>query len=190
MNRKIITAIVFALFFVRAAVAQEPVSHEPESIFSGSLADAIWTVVTFAVLLIVLGKVAWKPMLKNLRKREDTIKQQLDDAENAKIKAQELLDGYKKQSHEVIEQANRYASQTGKEIIEQARKEAVAITQRATSEISNAQNMASQQLWHMAGNMLLSISHEVLGRTITPEDNKRLIHEAIGKLQEESLKNV
>jgi F-type H+-transporting ATPase subunit b len=190
MNKRIIAAIMIALLVVRTAfAAQEPTEVEQQGVFGGTLADAIWAVIAFAVLLVVLGKVAWKPLLRNLRAREDNIKQQLTDAENSRLKAEQLLDDYKKQSLEIIEQANRYANQTKKEIIVQAGKEATAITQRATSEISNAQNMASQQLWHMAGNMLLAISHEVLGRTMTPDDNKRLIHEAIGKLQEENLKN-
>ncbi|OQA01704.1 MAG: ATP synthase subunit b [Planctomycetes bacterium ADurb.Bin401] len=188
--KKVSTAILFALLFVRIAIGEDAAhAEESTSIFSGTFADALWAVIAFSTLVIVLSLVAWKPLLKNLNAREDHIKQQIGDAENAKIKAEEILDGYKKQSHEMLEQATRYANQTGKELIEQARKEATAITERANSEISNAQNVASQQLWHMAGNMLIAISHEVLGRTITPEDNKRLIHEAIGKLQEESLKN-
>lgn len=187
--KKVLTAILIALLFVRVAIGEETAhAEESTSIFSGTFADALWAVIAFGTLVIVLSLVAWKPLLRNLHAREDHIKQQIGDAENAKLKAEEILDGYKKQSHEMLEQATRYANQTGKELVEQARKEASAITERANSEISNAQNVASQQLWHMAGNMLIAISHEVLGRTITPEDNKRLIHEAIGKLQEESLK--
>jgi F-type H+-transporting ATPase subunit b len=192
MNKRIITAITISLLFVSAAVAAEPpasegVSPAQEGIFSGSYADALWTVIAFGTLVIVLGVVAWKPLLRSLHAREEKIQHEISSAENSRIKAEQLLDEHKKKSLEIIEQANRYANQSKKEIIEQARKEASAITERANSEIANAQNVASQQLWHMAGNMLINISHEVLGKTITPEDNKRLIHEAIGKLQEESL---
>ena len=189
MNKRNITAILIALLFVSVAIAQEPAhTEEAVSIFSGTIADAIWAVIAFGTLVLVLGFVAWKPLLRNLKAREDTIHQQLTGAEDSRKKAEMLLDEHKKKSLDIIEQANRYANQSKKEIIEQARKEALAITERANSEIASAQSVASQQLWHMAGNMLIHISHEVLGRTITPEDNKRLIHEAIGKLQEESLK--
>jgi len=208
MNKTIITAIFIALLAVCSVfAAEEPaatqvqtaqsadhVEHteaeqeEQPGVFGGSLGDALWAVIAFTVLVIVLRMVAWKPLLQNLQARENHIKQQLTDAESAKQKAENLLDDYKKQSTGIIENANRYASQTSKEIVGQARKEAIAITERANSEIASAQNVASQQLWHMAGNMLIAISHEVLGRTVTPEDNKRLIHEAIGKLQEENLK--
>jgi F-type H+-transporting ATPase subunit b len=191
MNKRI-TAILIALLFVCAAIATEPpageVSPAQEGIFSGSWADSLWTVIAFGTLVLVLGFFAWKPLLGTLQAREHTIEKQLTDADDTRKKAEQLLDEHKKKSIDIIEQANKYATQSKKEIIEQARKEAFAITDRANSEIANAQNVASQQLWHMAGNMLIHISNEVLGRTITPEDNKRLIHEAIGKLQEESLK--
>jgi F-type H+-transporting ATPase subunit b len=191
MKKRIITTICIALFFAGAAAAQEAADSseggEAVSIFSGTFADSLWAVIAFTTLVIVLGMVAWKPLLKNLKAREDHIHRQLSDAEDAKAKAENLLNEHKKKSLDVIEQANRYANQTSREIIEQARKEALAITERANAEITGAQSIASQQLWHMAGNMLIQISQEVLGRTITPEDNKRLIHEAIGKLQEESL---
>ncbi len=190
MNKQLIAAISIVLLLVCVAAASESAvntTEETQGIFSGTFADALWTVIAFGTLVIVLGLVAWKPLLRNLHAREAHIKKQLDDADAAKSEAENLLAQYKQQSNKIIEQANSYANQTSKEIIEQARKEALSITERAKSEITNAQTAASQQLWHMAGNMLIAISHEVLGRTITPEDNKRLIHEAIGKLQEESL---
>ncbi|MEN6386648.1 MAG: F0F1 ATP synthase subunit B [Phycisphaerales bacterium] len=187
MNKRVITAITIALLFVCAALAAEEAAPAQEGIFSGSYADALWTVIAFGALVLALGFFAWKPLLRSLKSREEKIQHEISDAENSRLKAEQLLDDHKKKSLEIIEQANSYATQSKKEIIEQARKEASAITERANSEIANAQSVASQQLWHMAGNMLIHISHEVLGRTITPEDNKRLIHEAIGKLQEESL---
>jgi F-type H+-transporting ATPase subunit b len=193
MNKRIITVISIALLlFAGVAVATEAVATEgapaQEGIFSGTYADSLWTVIAFGTLVVVLGVFAWKPLLRALKTREETIQQQITDAEDTRKKAENLLDEHKKKSLDIIENANKYANQTSKEIVEQARKESLAITDRANSEIASAQGIASQQLWHMAGNMLIHISQEVLGRTITPEDNKRLIHEAIGKLQEESLK--
>ena len=41
----------------------------------------IWTIITFLILLFVLAKFAWKPLLAALESRESTIKSSLDDAE-------------------------------------------------------------------------------------------------------------
>ena len=43
-----------------------------------------WTVITFLVLLFVLTKLAWKPILKSLSDRENLIKESLEKAEKAK----------------------------------------------------------------------------------------------------------
>ncbi len=154
-------------------------------IFSGSFADAIWTVVAFMVLLVVLGKFAWKPLLNALKDREEHIKQQLDTAENTRKQAETLLDGYKQQSLQIIEKATEQAHQQEKTLVEKAAQEVIAMKRKARADIEYARVAASQQLWDQAGDMLLSISSEILGRAITHEDNQRLICEAIEKLLEE-----
>jgi F-type H+-transporting ATPase subunit b len=154
-------------------------------VFSGSFADAIWTVVAFTVLLVVLGKLAWRPLLNGLKAREQHIKQQLDTAENTRKQAETLLDGYKQQSLQIIEKATEHAHQQEKALVEKATQEVIAIKRKANADIEYARLVASQQLWQQAGDMLLSVSSEVLGRAITHEDNQRLICEAIEKLLEE-----
>ena len=51
----------------------------------------VWTVATFVVLVLVLSKFAWKPLLQSLKDREDKIRQALDMAEKARADAAELL---------------------------------------------------------------------------------------------------
>jgi F-type H+-transporting ATPase subunit b len=52
----------------------------------------IWTVITFILLLLILKKVAWKPILTALDKREKDIKDSLEKAEIAKAEAQKILE--------------------------------------------------------------------------------------------------
>lgn len=147
--------------------------------------DAIWAVIAFVALLLVLTKVAWKPLLQNLKAREEHIKHQLFHAENAQIKAEKLLDDYKRQSQEIIEKATHHANQAEKEIIEKAGKETMAMKERAIAEINHTKDMASEQLWQQTSDMLLMLNRQILGRSVTDDDNKRLIDEAISKLQQE-----
>jgi F-type H+-transporting ATPase subunit b len=154
-------------------------------IFSGSFADAIWTIAAFVVLLIVLGRLAWRPLLNALKDREQHIKQQLDTAENTRKQAEAMLNDYKQQSLQVIEKATEQAHQQEKALVEKAAQEVIAMKRKANADIEYARLAASQQLWDQAGDMLLSVSGEILGRAITHEDNQRLICEAIEKLLEE-----
>jgi F-type H+-transporting ATPase subunit b len=181
-----LTIILITLSIYADALPSETGNAVTEKgIFSGSFADAIWTVAAFVVLLIVLGKFAWRPMLKALRDREQHIKQQLDTAENTRKQAEAILNEYKQQSLQIIEKATEQAHQQEKTLVEKATQEVIAMKRQAQADIEYARLAASQQLWQQAGDMLLSVSGEVLGRAITHEDNQRLICEAIEKLLEE-----
>ncbi|HLA69270.1 MAG TPA: F0F1 ATP synthase subunit B, partial [Bacteroidota bacterium] len=52
---------------------------------------SIWTTVVFVLLVLVLGKFAWKPLLKTLQDREKSIRDSLEQAERARAEAAELL---------------------------------------------------------------------------------------------------
>ncbi len=187
MCKKTVTILIIFFVAVAAFGSENQTQSEQQSIFSGTLADAIWAVLAFALLLIILSRVAWKPLLKTLQSREEQIKHQLASAEDARLKAEKLLDEYKKQSLEILEEATSRASHIEKAIVEKAGKEAITMKERAISEINLAENTVRQQLWQHVGDMLLAISNEVLGRSITADDNKRLIDETISKLRHQQL---
>ena len=185
-NRILITALIIFSAGACAIGSEGQTPSGQEGIFNGTFADSLWAIIAFAVLLVILTKVAWKPLLNNLKAREEHIKHQLFLAENAQVKAEKLLEDYKRQSLEIIEKANHHAGQTEKEIIEKAGTEAMAMKERAISEINHARDMATEQLWQQTSDMLLLLNREVLGRSVTTDDDKRLIDEAISKLQQET----
>lgn len=185
MNKKITAGLIIIFAAAVAFGSEEAGASGQQGIFDGSLGDAIWTVIAFLVLLLVLGKVAWKPLLKTLQAREDTIKKQLEAAENARLKAEKLLNEYKQQGVELIEKAVSRANLIEKDSTEKAGKEVMAMKERALVEINSAKNAASQQLWQQVGDMVLALGQEVIGRSITTDDNKRLISEATEKLRSE-----
>ena len=187
MQRRTVSILIIIFFVAAVAFASESraLSEEQQGIFSGTLADAIWAVTAFVLLLVVLSRVAWKPLLKTLQSREDQIKNQLVSAENARLKAEKLLDEYKKQGLEIIEKATSRINQMEKDVIEETGKEAMMMKDRALSEIKAAQRLAVQQLWQHLGDMLLAINKEVLGRSITTNDDKRLIDEAIAGIRQQ-----
>src|SRR3974377_2044637 len=56
----------------------------------------IWTIIIFILLLLILKKMAWKPLLSSLRNREQMIKESVEKAENLRKEAEKLLDENKK----------------------------------------------------------------------------------------------
>jgi F-type H+-transporting ATPase subunit b len=158
---------------------------EEQSIFSGTFADSLWTLIAFVLLLVILTKVAWKPLVKQLQARQDYIKQQIDAADTSRKNAEELLDQYKQQGVEIVNKLTAQAQLLEKEMIGKAGDEIAQMKRRAQSDIEYARIAASQQMWQEAEDMLLALSGEIVGRAVTHEDNLRLLSEAIDKLKRE-----
>src|SRR5712672_3355405 len=56
-----------------------------------------WTIITFVLLLLVLRRIAWKPLLEALSRREEHVRSSVERAEQAKLEAEQLLEEHKKQ---------------------------------------------------------------------------------------------
>jgi F-type H+-transporting ATPase subunit b len=183
-------AAVLVVLMTCCAVAANEAAAPAESatgpsVFDGSWADALWTVVAFTVLVAVLGRFAWKPLLKGLKEREDHINKQVTEAEGKHREAERLLEEHKLQGQAILEYVAEEAQKLEREMIEKARAEAAVIKDKAQSNIEHAQAAAARQLWEQAGDMLLALGKEVLGKAMTGQDNQRLIEEAVEKLRDE-----
>jgi len=78
------------LFAVVALIVSEGESAEG-GLLSVNGGLAFWTVVTFLLLVLLLSKFAWKPILSVLKQREDAIKDSLEQADKAKEEAKKIL---------------------------------------------------------------------------------------------------
>lgn len=67
----------------------------------------LWTVVTFLILLFILSKFAWKPILSSLHERESQIKESLEKAETARLEAEKLIAANKANIFKAEEEAQK-----------------------------------------------------------------------------------
>ncbi len=178
--------ILLAILETACAIAsQGEAPVEEKGIFSGTFADSLWTIIAFFVLLLVLTKAAWKPLLRTLQARQDYIKQQLESADTSRKNAEALLDQYKQQGMEIVNKLTAQAQLIEKEMVAKAGDEVAQMKRRVQADIEYTRIAASQEMWKEAEDMLLSLSSEIVGRAITPQDNLRLLYEAIEKLKRE-----
>ncbi len=163
--------------------------------FSGGFGDALWTIIAFVVLLVVLRKWAWKPILAALNARQEHIEKQITDAEQTRKEAERILAEYRKKLGDadsegkgiIASHVNR-AEQEAKEIIAGAKEKTESIRLKAEADIERARNQARAELFDQAGEMVLRLGQEILGRAISDEDNQKLIDEAVARLKQEELK--
>jgi F-type H+-transporting ATPase subunit b len=162
----------------------EAAASEGGGLFSGTFGDSLWTVLAIVALLLVLSKFAWKPLLNALIARQTHIEHQLRTAEDSRLRAEKMLDDYKQQGLGIIRQAAEQAQRHQQEMAEKTRQEVLAIRHRAQEEIESARAAAMEDLWKQAGDIVLRVGSEVLGRTLTSKDNQQLASEAVEKVRQ------
>lgn len=150
---------------------------------------AIWAIVIFAVLLFVLRKMAWTPMLEGLQKREESIKSSVEEAKRARADTERISQEFKIKMDQayaeipkIMDQARRDAEAFKEETRAQTTKEVQAERQRLRREIETARDQALQELWNQAAQLATLISAKAIGRSLTADDHRRLLDEAIGEL--------
>jgi F-type H+-transporting ATPase subunit b len=151
----------------------------------------IWTVVIFILLLWVLRKLAWGPMLEGLQKREETIKNSVEEAKNARAETERISAEFKLKMDQayaeipkIMDNARRDAEAFKEDMRTQTAKEVQGERQRLRREIDTARDQALQELWSQAAQLATLISAKAIGRSLTEDDHRRLLDEAIAELGE------
>lgn len=167
--------------------------HKQEGPITAKKEDAdlaVWSLITFVAFVFVLGKFAWGPITEGLEKREQGILQHLSDAEASRIKAEKLLadhteklDRVHDQVRDMLAEARRDAESTKAEIIATAQKEAEATKIRAVAEINQARDAALDSLFDHMSKAVAQATESVLGRSVTGQDQDRLIEDALRGVQ-------
>lgn len=149
----------------------------------------VWTLLAFLVVLFILKKFAWKPILKGLDDREATIADAISTAEKVKLEMAQL----KSENEELLAQAReeraamlREAKEIKDKIINDAKDEAkvqaAKIVTDAQASINNQKMAALTDLKNQVGNLVIEVSEKVLRREL---NNKRDQEQYIKQLASE-----
>ncbi|MBW8035011.1 MAG: F0F1 ATP synthase subunit B [Planctomycetes bacterium] len=200
MRKSTIFITLLLLLSTCCAFASEPPLEDKEQlevsvidqIFSGYFGESIWTLIAFAVLLLVLSKFAWPPMLAGLQARHDHIEKQISDADKIRADAEQTLAEYReklagvdKEGKSIIAEYSKKAELQGKESLEKTQKELEAMKLKAQIDIAHQQTEAKSEFWKQAGSIVLRLGKQVFSRAMTHEDNQHLIDDAIRRLKME-----
>jgi F-type H+-transporting ATPase subunit b len=146
----------------------------------------IWTAVVFVVLLLVLGKFAWKPIAEGLDNREKNVADQIAQAEAANQKAKDILVEYERkladaqqQVRGILDQGRQNAEHLGRELIDKAKEEAQAEYQRAVKQIDSAADAAVKELAEKSATLAVELAGKIVRTKLTASDHTRLIDAAV-----------
>jgi len=149
----------------------------------------IWTIVTFLVLVALLAKFAWRPLLQVLEARRQMIAQAVDDADRAKADLErvqqdsaKILAAARVDAEAIVARTRTAADRLGEELRQKASAEAAGILQKAEREIQLETSRAIEQVRREAVELSVAIASKILHRSVSTEDNLALIENTIREL--------
>ena len=149
----------------------------------------IWTVVTFIVLLLILKKVAWKPILTALDKRENDIKEALVQAEKAKEDAKIILEENQanlaraeEESKKIIEQSRNYAESLKEQMIKESKEQAKRIVDDASFEIQRKQDAAFEELKGQIAEIAVNAAEKIIRESLDAQKSKQVIDKYLNEV--------
>jgi F-type H+-transporting ATPase subunit b len=150
----------------------------------------IWTIVVFVVLLLVLKKYAWGPMLDGLHHREDSIRLAVEEAKRAHAETERVTAEFKVKMDQayaeipkLLDQARRDAQRVADEMRAKAQADIQADRQRLRREIEVATEQALQQIYTHAAQLATLISAKAIQKSLSEDDHRRLVDQAMQELQ-------
>jgi F-type H+-transporting ATPase subunit b len=149
----------------------------------------IWTIITFLVLLGLLAKFAWKPLLAVLEARRQLIAKAIDDAEKTRKELERvqqeslaILAKTRVEAEGIQSRSRADAEAFREEMRQKAIADSAAIVKRAEKEIQLETNRAVEQLRRESVELSLAIATKLLHRNVTKDDNMALIDETIKQI--------
>lgn len=157
--------------------------------FAGDIGNAVWTVLIFLLVVVVLGKFAWGPILSALQKREDFIRDSLESAKKDREESEAKLKEYTEQltaaraeAKGIVDEGRRDAEVVQRKIEDTAKKEATVLIERARREIQIATDSAVKDLYDLSGKLATDIASRIIRKELNPAEHERLIAESIDEL--------
>jgi len=149
----------------------------------------IWTSVVFVLLVIVLGKYAWKPLLQSLKDREDKIRDSLEQAERARADASELIKQNERnmaraeeEYQRIVQDARAMGEKVKEEIVTKARTQAQQELQNAKEEIQRDVDAAKQQLRTEVADLAIKAAEKILDENLDAGKQKKIIDDVLKEL--------
>jgi F-type H+-transporting ATPase subunit b len=149
----------------------------------------LWTILTFIIVLVILRKAAWKPLLGALSAREESIRASLRNAENARGEAARLLEENRRQLAQAEEQSRRIiregrdlGERLKAELLEKANATTRGMIEQAKEEIHREKDAALIQLRSEATDLVIAAAGKILDANLDTPKQRQLADAAIREI--------
>jgi F-type H+-transporting ATPase subunit b len=154
----------------------------------------IWTLLLFVISMYVLYKLAFPRISSALDQRQHAIEESIDHAEKVRHEADELLAEYRErlreargQAEEIIERARKTGENHEREVEADAKAQREKLMAQTRRDIESETRRAIQEIRNEVADLTVMATEKVTRKTLTEEDQRRLVEEALGELDFTSL---
>jgi len=153
-----------------------------------NLGAVLWHTVNFLILLFVIQRFLYKPVVRMLDERSNRIRDSLAHAEAVQAETARLeeesktiLDDARRDGQQILAQANRTAEQIMTEARRQAQTEGERLIERARDEIGRERDQAFQELRQQIADLAVSAAGRVVRRSLDDTAHRELVREFLAE---------
>ena len=146
-------------------------------------------IVNFLILVGILTKFAYKPLMKDLEDRQKKIADSIDSAERERQEAQQLKLNYQQQlsdaraeAQAIVEKAEKLAEETKEQILKEARLESARILKNVQSEVARERELALAQIKGEVVMLSMAAAAKIIDKNLDAETNANLVSNFIEQL--------
>ena len=153
-------------------------------------------ILNFIVLVLILAKYAYKPLLETMEERKRRIENDLVNAEQARAEATSMKAEYaaqlqeaRKEAQAIIETAKQQAEAESQAQIKELRAQLVKEKELARQEIEREREKAMQQIRAEVVNLSVEVAAKLIGKELSSADNVALVEDTIAKLDSTTIRS-
>jgi len=182
--------LAFAAVLAAPAACALAAGEAPASRY-GDWGQAIYAIVVFLLLAAILGKWAWKPIIAEMRRREEEIARNVRQAEQRRKEADELEGKYRarlaqveQEARHALSEAAKEAQQSREEILAKAREEARRHVAGAEAEIESLKDEAIKDLRETTAGLAARIAGQIIYEELDPAAHQKLVDRSLERIRE------
>ena len=170
-------------------VGQHKVADTP-SLFKLDPGVGIWALVVFILLLLILKKVVWKPILNTIKERDKSIRDSLNQLEEVRSESQklareqeEILSSAKLSASKMISEAKVTAEDVSKAIQTETNQQKEKIVQSGVQEVENIKASAKKELKNYVASLAFELSEKIMEQSLDQKKQKELVDQFLKKIE-------
>jgi len=173
---------------------QTPIAASGSFLISPNVGLMIWVLVVFLISYLILRRFVFPPIAQALDRRAQTISGEIDAAEKFREEAHQVLEEYRErlaearsQADDIVTRARQAGEAHQKEAVAAARAERERLVEQTRRDVEVETRRAIDEIRREVADLTVMATEKVTRKTLTGDDHKRLVEDALSELDFSSL---